>query len=469
MGRAVEALVDARGTAGAQRRPAPTLVRQIAPRAVALAGVVVLAALTSNQADWQPIGLVVALAALMAVADVVDTTVRQIRISLGLIVQVVAMAMLGPAPAVAIGVFATLAESATNRVPPRKALTNLLIFALLGLAGGLAFEALRDVLGLDRRDTAYAWMVMPVYIALAAANLGLVAVTHRSQGTRILRETGLPVLSLELLSGVLAGAAVLVWAHAGLAAVATLLIIFVITLPIVRAVGDALTRGDDLLLLRRVSDQRAAEVARLSSDNARLLSEVLEAEQHERARLAESLHDGPVQRLVALRQDAAEGAEHERLTHHLDAALAETRAIISAFHPATVRELGFEASLRSAIAPFPAAEPVELNVGSALDDRALAGTLLLPVAQELVVNAVKHASPSRIDLEVRVQDEDVVLEVSDDGVGIDTSDGGRAVQAGHLGLAMVRRRVEDAGGVVDIETRADGGTRSRIVLPRSVV
>ena len=58
-----------------------------------------------------------------------------------------------------------------------------------------------------------------------------------------------------------------------------------------------------------------------------------------------------------------------------------------------------------------------------------------------------------------------MLQVSDDGVGIDTSDAGRAVQAGHLGLAMVRRRVEDAGGQLAIETRADGGTRSRVVLP----
>jgi signal transduction histidine kinase len=61
--------------------------------------------------------------------------------------------------------------------------------------------------------------------------------------------------------------------------------------------------------------------------------------------------------------------------------------------------------------------------------------------------------------------DEIVLEVNDDGVGIDSSDAGRAVQAGHVGLAMVRRRVEDSGGRFEIETRADGGTRSRVVLP----
>ncbi len=59
----------------------------------------------------------------------------------------------------------------------------------------------------------------------------------------------------------------------------------------------------------------------------------------------------------------------------------------------------------------------------------------------------------------------IVLEVNDDGVGIDSSDTSRAVQAGHVGLAMVRRRVEDSGGQFEIETRADGATRSRVVLP----
>ena len=84
----------------------------------------------------------------------------------------------------------------------------------------------------------------------------------------------------------------------------------------------------------------------------------------------------------------------------IDTAIAETRAIISSFHPATVRELGFEASLRAAVAPFPAAH-------RGLDDRAARSTTAtwrarcsLPIAQELVVNAVKHARPTAIDVAV---------------------------------------------------------------------
>ena len=88
-----------------------------------------------------------------------------------------------------------------------------------------------------------------------------------------------------------------------------------------------------------------------------------------------------------------------------------------------------------------------------------------PLAQELVVNAVKHADPTAIDVVVRAHGDRLVLEVNDDGVGIDADQAGRAVRAGHLGLAMVRQRVEMAGGQFDLDTRLDGGTHSRVVLP----
>jgi two-component system, NarL family, sensor kinase len=105
-----------------------------------------------------------------------------------------------------------------------------------------------------------------------------------------------------------------------------------------------------------------------------------------------------------------------------------------------------------------------LTVSGLTDHEALTGSILLPVAQELVVNAVKHAAPTAIDVVIGESDGGLTLEVNDDGIGIDTAQATRAIQAGHVGLAMVRRRVEDAGGTLEIATRPDGGTRSRVVL-----
>jgi signal transduction histidine kinase len=437
---------------------------------VLLACVLALAAVTSEPEDWQPLSLVVALGALMVFAETISTWARKLRMSGGLMVQVTIMALLGPAPAATIGVLAMAIDGRVNRQPLEGTVLNMVIFGLLGIVGGLLMEGLSSAFGFEPEDGAYALLVICVYLVLMAADLALVAATAPGltpeARRRVFTDIGLPTIPLELLSSIMAGVAVLTWAHAGLAAVIALLAVLVITIPLARSLGSGLTHVDDLAALREVSDQRAAEVSRLSSDRDRLLSEVLDAEQRERARLAESLHDGPVQRLAVMRQDLAEGASPAQLARNVDAALAETRAIISAFHPVMVRELGFEASLRAAIAPFPAGRSVALTITSEVDDASLARTVLLPVAQELLVNAVKHASPSTIDVSVRDQEGGVILEVSDDGVGIDTSDAGRAVRAGHLGLAMVRRRVEVAGGRFEIETRADGGTRSSVDLPQ---
>jgi signal transduction histidine kinase len=364
-----------------------------------------------------------------------------------------------------------IVDSTANRLPLGGALTNITMIPALGLLGGILFEVGGAAFGLDREMPAYAALVPPIYltvfvlnvIAFAAFNPGLAGLNRR----RILPETAIPMIPWEFLNCVLTATVVLAWALSGLGAAAGLLVALVVSLPLLRSLGAALKTTDDLVALREVSDERAAEVERLSSDRDRLLSELLQAEGRERARLAESLHDGPLQRLVALRQDAADAAPFspDALTDQLDAAIAEARAIISAFHPAAVRELGFESSLRAAIAPFPAARKVDLTVHGSIDDELLTGTPLVAVAQELVVNAVKHARPSVIDVDLALSDEGIVLEVSDDGVGIDASSS-QAVQAGHVGLALARRRVEDAGGAFEIATRADGGTRSRAVLPQ---
>jgi two-component system, NarL family, sensor kinase len=238
----------------------------------------------------------------------------------------------------------------------------------------------------------------------------------------------------------MAGLTVLVWAEAGLAAVAGLIVVLVITIPLLQALGGGIASGDD---------------------RDRLLAELLLAERRERARLAEALHDGPVQRLAAIRLRVDDA--HDELARQLDAAIDETRAIVASLHPDTVREIGFEASVRAAVAPFLCSRPFDLTVHGAFDDRALADTLLLPIAQELVINAAKHARPTKVEVTVTDGDGRIVLDVSDDGVGF--TDGADAVSGGHAGLAIVRRRVRDAGGTLDIATNGGGGTRARAIVP----
>jgi signal transduction histidine kinase len=165
--------------------------------------------------------------------------------------------------------------------------------------------------------------------------------------------------------------------------------------------------------------------------------------------------------LAALRL-RLEGTDAE-LEAQLDDAIDETRAIVASLHPATTSTLGFEACVRAAAAPFQAAGGFELTVRSEIDDAELTNPVLLSVAQELVVNAAKHARPGTIAVTVAVRADRIELEVSDDGAGI--VEPAETIDAGHFGLPIIRRRVRDSGGSFDIAARAGGGTRSRVTLP----
>jgi|GEM_PF-1739780 len=80
--------------------------------------------------------------------------------------------------------------------------------------------------------------------------------------------------------------------------------------------------------------------------------------------------------------------------------------------------------------------------------------------REALNNAVKHAEPCSIKLEVFVQDHQLVVRVSDDGKGfeIDYASGGE-------GLTNLKRRMTDCGGTCEIRSRHGEGTTVTLMLP----
>lgn len=86
----------------------------------------------------------------------------------------------------------------------------------------------------------------------------------------------------------------------------------------------------------------------------------------------------------------------------------------------------------------------------------VAGNLLL-LAQEGITNALKHARPTRVDLQLRFTDGTVTLTVRDDGTGFEpaSADGPKD---GHFGLQGMRERMKRLGGVLKIESAPGKGT-----------
>ena len=87
---------------------------------------------------------------------------------------------------------------------------------------------------------------------------------------------------------------------------------------------------------------------------------------------------------------------------------------------------------------------------------------LLRIAQEAISNAVRHAKPTLISVEVRWEPPNVVLEVTDNGSGIANLE---LASRGGFGLSHMRVRAEKLGAQFDVRTRANRGTSIVVLLP----
>jgi signal transduction histidine kinase len=180
----------------------------------------------------------------------------------------------------------------------------------------------------------------------------------------------------------------------------------------------------------------------------------------ERLRIARELHDAMGHQLVALSLNL-EALDPTPRNAPLETARALTRRLLDDVERvahALDRERGLDLSeaLRALAADIPRPR-VHVEAGELRPDPERAHTLLR-CCQEIVTNAVKHADASNLWITIKTGPDGVVLEARDDGAGTGS------LVLGH-GLSGMRRRVEELGGALDLETRRGAGFRLRASFP----
>lgn len=200
---------------------------------------------------------------------------------------------------------------------------------------------------------------------------------------------------------------------------------------------------------------------------------LVEVRHEERLRLARELHDGLGQTLTSaalfarsleLGAGDASGATVAELRRLVEAALTETRTIMWRLRPADVEELGFEAGLQRLAETFRRAHGVRVDVHLSSVDRLSPAVeaAAYRVAQEAMINAVRHAAPSVVSVLASRRGSTLTLVVDDDGTGFDPSCGAGSRCAGLRGM---RERATALGGRLDLETSPGYGTKVRLVVP----
>ncbi len=218
---------------------------------------------------------------------------------------------------------------------------------------------------------------------------------------------------------------------------------------------------------QRLNEALEARAAELRASRRRLV----EAQDTERRRLERDLHDGAQQQVVALkvqinlaehlaRRNGADGlgATLAELAAEAQAALEDIRALARGVYPPLLESEGLAAAIRSQAAATPI--PVEVTTdGIGRYPKDLESAVYF-AAVEAMANAVKHARPTRLHVDLSATDRALMLEITDDGTGFDpiTTPFG-------AGLINVRDRIEALGGILRVASAPGAGTALTASIP----
>jgi signal transduction histidine kinase len=193
----------------------------------------------------------------------------------------------------------------------------------------------------------------------------------------------------------------------------------------------------------------------------------VDQQESELERIERDLHDGAQARLVALGMSlgmaeqklatdpAAAQALLAEARKGTSEALEELRTLARGIHPPVLVDRGLDA----AIATLASRTPLEVTVAVDVPRRPprTVETAAYFVAAEALANAGKHARATCVEIHVREDDGELVVEVVDDGVG--------GADAGGNGLRGLARRVEALDGRLEVSSPAGGPTTVRAVMP----
>ena len=249
-----------------------------------------------------------------------------------------------------------------------------------------------------------------------------------------------------------------------------------------RRLSELMSIVDILEPGRRLDPAATAEVAavistfnstldRLEGERRQSMHRVLAAQEAERRRIAQELHDQIGQNLTAVVlelkrvRERIDPSEAEALADAQELAresLEELRRISYELRPAALDDLGLASALASLCSG------IERRAG--IDGRARGRQATLPaldgqvelavyrVVQEALTNAARHAQCKTVRVSLGPAAGDVLLRVSDDGIGMNGSFPGG-------GMRGMRERAVAVGATLETRPGAGGGTEVSMRIP----
>jgi two-component system sensor histidine kinase UhpB len=209
---------------------------------------------------------------------------------------------------------------------------------------------------------------------------------------------------------------------------------------------------------------------RLESEQRESARRALIVQEGERQRVARELHDEVGQTLtgVMLQAEGLAARIPEELREDLDelretarSGAEDVRRIVRSLRPEALEDLGLPSALAALATAFhdQAGVPVERRLEAGLPLSEEQELVFYRVAQEAITNVARHASASRVEIQLSRDEAGVMLMVRDDGVGLTPPTNGPS-----HGIRGMRERAMLIGAQLTIDRPPNGGTEVRLVL-----
>ncbi|MBE1550874.1 two-component system NarL family sensor kinase [Mycobacterium sp. OAS707] len=217
--------------------------------------------------------------------------------------------------------------------------------------------------------------------------------------------------------------------------------------------------------------RRSARVRALQEMRRQLVSEAMQSDERHNRDVAEHLHDGPLQTLLAARLELDEARERnpDPALDMVYSALQETasglRSTVTQLHPQVLAQLGLTPAVRELLRQFESRNDVTVQTDLEDVGKPESQALMYRAARELLTNIGKHAKATTVRVGLHRKGNRVILAVDDDGTGFDPAIVAQYVADGHIGLGSLLARFDAMGGSMDITSRTGHGTQITVTSP----
>ena len=220
-----------------------------------------------------------------------------------------------------------------------------------------------------------------------------------------------------------------------------------------------------------------------SAKNRQLIGlKIILAQEDERKRIAREIHDGPAQSLanLVLRAEIAERmldtndlemirSELIDMKNQVRQGLGELRKIIFNLRPMALDDLGLVPTLRKFVQDFEERTKIRAVFETAGKEQRLPSAMeaaIYRLAQEAFNNALKHADPTYVYMELVFLKDSIKLTITDNGKGFIVEQAeSRAKVHSQFGLIGMRERVDLLQGKIHIDSKPGQGTKIQITVP----